>query len=89
MAAAPTSSLHASISYQPSPSREEAGRGGWPPCAVLETEARRQGRPIELRDLLILAIAKAQDLGVATRNVDHFRGFGIPVYDPFNDVQIL
>jgi predicted nucleic acid-binding protein len=58
-------------------------------CAALESEARRQGRPIELRDLLILAIAKAQDLGVATRNVGHFRGFGVPVYDPFNDVQIL
>lgn len=58
-------------------------------CAALESEARRRGRPIELRDLLILAIAKSQDLGVATRNVDHFRGFGVPVYDPFNDVQIL
>ena len=58
-------------------------------CAALESEARRRGRAIELRDLLILAIAKAQDLSVATRNVDHFRGFGVPVYDPFNDVQVL
>lgn len=58
-------------------------------CAVLESAARRGGRTIELRDLLILAIAKSQDLGVATRNVDHFRGFGVPVYDPFNDMQIL
>lgn len=58
-------------------------------CAALESEARRRGRTIELRDLLILAIAKAQDLGVATRNVDHFRGFGVPVYDPFKDVQFL
>lgn len=58
-------------------------------CAALESEARRRGRTIELRDLLILAIAKAQDLGVATRNVDHFRGFGVPIYDPFKNTQVL
>lgn len=58
-------------------------------CALLESEARRKGRTFELRDLLILAIAKSRDLGVATRNVSHFRGFGVPVYDPFNDLQIL
>ena len=58
-------------------------------CAALESEARRRGRTVELRDLLILAIAKSQGLGVATRNVDQFRGFGVPVYDPFNDVQVL
>jgi predicted nucleic acid-binding protein len=58
-------------------------------CAALEAEARHRGRAVELRDLLILAIAKSQDLGVATRNVAHFRGFGVPVYDPFNDIQVL
>lgn len=58
-------------------------------CALLESEARRRGRTIELRDLLILAIARSQDLGVATRNVDHFRGFGVPIYDPFSDIQTL
>jgi len=58
-------------------------------CAALESEARRRGRQIELRDLLILAIAKSRNLSVATRNVDHFRGFGVPVYDPFNDLQVL
>lgn len=57
--------------------------------AALESEARRQGRTVEARDLFILAIAKSQDLGVATRNVDHFRGFGVPVYDPFSDSQVL
>lgn len=56
-------------------------------CAALEADARQRGRTIELRDLLILAIAKSQDLGVATRNVSHFRGFGVPVYDPFSDTQ--
>jgi predicted nucleic acid-binding protein len=54
-------------------------------CAVLESEARHVGRAFELRDLLILAIARSQGLGVATRNVPHFRGFGVPVYDPFTD----
>lgn len=58
-------------------------------CAALESEARRQRRTFELRDLLILAIAKSQELGVATRNVAHFRGFDIPVYDPFSDTQTL
>jgi toxin FitB len=55
--------------------------------AILESEARRRGRAFEQRDLLILGIAKSQDLGVATRNVAHFRGFGVPVYDPFTDTQ--
>jgi predicted nucleic acid-binding protein len=58
-------------------------------CAALESEARRRGRAFELRDLLILAIAQAHHLGVATRNVAHFRGFGVPVYDPFTDTQVL
>lgn len=58
-------------------------------CAALESEARRRGRTIELRDLLILAIAKAHHVGVATRHVDHFRGFGIPVYNPFTDTRAL
>ncbi len=56
-------------------------------CAQLESENRRRGRAIEQRDLYIVATAKAQDLGVATRNVTHFRGFGVPVYDPFSDVH--
>ena len=62
-------------------------RGAALSCAVLESEARHLGRTIELRDLLILAIAKSQDMGVATRNTAHFLGFGVPVYDPFNDLQ--
>lgn len=57
-------------------------------CAELEEHARRKGRAIELRDLLILSIAGARSLGVATRNISHFRGFGVPVYDPFSDVEI-
>jgi hypothetical protein len=46
-------------------------------------------RTVETRDLFILAIAKAKALPIATRNVDHFRGFGVPVYDPFKDVHVM
>lgn len=56
-------------------------------AATLEADARRRGRPVEQRDLLILAIAKSRGLGVATRNVEHFRGFSIPIYDPFEDAH--
>jgi len=58
-------------------------------CAMLESEARFLRRTIELRDLLILATAKSRDLGIATRNVSHFRGFGVLLYDPFSDVQVI
>lgn len=58
-------------------------------CAALEAEARHVRRTIEIRDIFILAIAKSRTLGVATRNVSHFRGFGIPIYDPFKDVHLM
>jgi len=58
-------------------------------CASLEMEARHARRTIETRDLFILAIAKSRAIGVATRNVTHFRGFGIPIYDPFHDVHVI
>lgn len=57
--------------------------------AEIEIEARRQKRTVEHRDLLILGTAKAHSLGVATRNVDHQRGLGVPIYDPFEDAYIL
>ena len=52
-------------------------------ASQLEADARRRGRSIETRDLFILAIAKARRLPLATRNVSHFRGHGVEVYDPF------
>jgi predicted nucleic acid-binding protein len=55
----------------------------------LETEARHRRRTVEQRDLLILAIAKSRNLGVATRNVTHFRGLGVPIFDPFSGLQAL
>lgn len=44
---------------------------------------------IETRDLFILATAKAKGLGIATRSVEHFRGFGVCVYHPFQDVYAI
>jgi toxin FitB len=58
-------------------------------CADIEVAARHQRRVIEHRDLLILGTAKARSLGVATRNVAHFRGLDVPVYDPFEDSYVL
>jgi predicted nucleic acid-binding protein len=58
-------------------------------CAELEATARHQRRVVEHRDLLILGTAKARSMGVATRNVTHLRGLGVPIYDPFDDVYIL
>jgi predicted nucleic acid-binding protein len=58
-------------------------------CAALEAEARHKRQTIETRDLFILAIAKSRAMGIATRNAGHFRGFGVPLYDPFKDVHLL
>jgi|SoiMethySBSTD1v2_1073268.scaffolds.fasta_scaffold01426_11 toxin FitB len=49
----------------------------------MEALGRASGRGVELRDLFILATADAAGLTVATRDVDHFAGFGVPVFDPF------
>ncbi len=51
-------------------------------AAQLESDARRRGRPIDMRDLFILASAKARGLPIATRNVV-YRGHGVEVFDPF------
>jgi predicted nucleic acid-binding protein len=58
-------------------------------CAALEAEARHEHRTIETRDLFILAIAKSRALSIATRNLNHFRGFGVPLFDPFKDVHVI
>jgi predicted nucleic acid-binding protein len=53
-------------------------------AARVDADGRRRGTPTDLRDLFILASAKAASLSVATRNVSHFRGHGVPIYDPFS-----
>ncbi len=56
-------------------------------ASELDAAARSTGRPIELRDLLILATARTHGLGVATRNVAHFRGRGVRIHDPFTGTE--
>lgn len=58
-------------------------------AARIDGDARRKGRPVPDRDLLVLATAKANGLGVATRDLDHFRGHGVALYDPFDDVHAM
>lgn len=58
-------------------------------AARVEAAALRSGRPIEVRDLLIVATAQVNDCLLATRNVEHLRGHGVVVYDPFSDVRTL
>jgi toxin FitB len=58
-------------------------------AARLERDAQNRGRAIETRDLFILACAKARGLAVATHNVAHFRGHGVGIYDPFDDVHAI
>jgi hypothetical protein len=57
-------------------------------CALFDAQARQGRRTIPERDLMILASARSSNLAVATRNVPHFRGFGVPVYDPFDDGRV-
>lgn len=52
-------------------------------AASMETSARRAGRAVDVRDVFVLATARAHGLTVATRNVAHFAGHGVPVHDPF------
>jgi predicted nucleic acid-binding protein len=47
--------------------------------------ARRQlGRTIEIRDVQIAGIALARKASIATRNIRHFEGLGIPLIDPWS-----
>jgi predicted nucleic acid-binding protein len=41
-------------------------------AAVIDTELRQRGTPLDAGDLLIAGIARASNLGIITRNVRHF-----------------
>jgi predicted nucleic acid-binding protein len=58
-------------------------------AARMEAAARHVGRAIEIRDLLVVATAQAHGCAVATRNVDHMRGYGVVIYDPFTDLRTM
>lgn len=50
----------------------------------LKAQAKRRGRPLPEADGLILATALARNLIIVTRNVRHFRGWGVPVHNPWS-----
>lgn len=53
-------------------------------AAAIAAARRRAGRTVEIRDAQIAGIAAARKATLATRNVAHFEGSGIPVVDPWS-----
>jgi predicted nucleic acid-binding protein len=51
--------------------------------AVIAATRRRAGRPIAMPDAQIAAIARANRMAVATRNVDDFAGCGVDLINPW------
>lgn len=49
----------------------------------IAAERRRAGRSLEIRDLQIAGIAAARKATIATRNVRHFDGLGLPLINPW------
>ena len=52
-------------------------------AAVITATARREGRPIEVRDAMIAGIARHRRAALATRNTKHFEHAGITVVNPW------
>ncbi|HJT25350.1 MAG TPA: type II toxin-antitoxin system VapC family toxin, partial [bacterium] len=52
-------------------------------AANLAAHQRRQGRPVEIRDIQIAGIASARKATLATRNTRHFQSLGISLIDPW------
>jgi predicted nucleic acid-binding protein len=50
----------------------------------LRGEMQQRGAVRDQADMLIAATAQVQNLVLATRNVRHFEGCGIPLLDPFD-----
>jgi predicted nucleic acid-binding protein len=51
--------------------------------AVIAADRRRAGRPIQTPDAQIAAIARANRMSVATRNVKDFADCGVDLIDPW------
>lgn len=49
----------------------------------LSDQARGQGRAPGFADIIIAATAMRHDLILLTRNLRHFQGFGLRLYNPF------
>ena len=52
-------------------------------AAEFRASARRSGHPVDLGDVLIAGIAKANALAVATRNVADFQRLDVEVFNPW------
>lgn len=52
-------------------------------AASIAAHQRRQGRPVEIRDVQIAGIASACKATLATRNTRHFQSLGIQLIDPW------
>jgi len=51
--------------------------------SLLMVDRQRRGRPIELMDGLVAAIARSQGASLATRNTSHFSDLGLDLINPF------
>lgn len=52
-------------------------------CARIRGDRRRAGRPVDINDAMIAAIARSRQASLATRNVGDFAGCGVTVVDPW------
>jgi predicted nucleic acid-binding protein len=73
------------VSFEVVPFDQEAALA----AAHLERDASHRGKSIDTRDLFILAAARTRRLALATRNLAHFRGCGVSIYDPFADLHAV
>ncbi len=55
--------------------------------AKIYAQRQTQGRPISHADCQIAAIARSKDATLATRNVPDFKGVGITLVNPWEDLQ--
>ncbi len=58
-------------------------RSGAEWAAEFRADARRSGNPVDLGDVLIAGIARANALAVATRNVADFQRLDVDVFNPW------
>ncbi len=52
--------------------------------AKARTSREQAGRPVQIQDALIGAMALAHGSVLATRNIDDFDGYGLSLVDPWN-----
>ena len=55
-----------------------------PSLRILTNSDLARYESIEIRDVQIAGIALARKASIATRNIRHFEGLGIPLIDPWS-----